>query len=121
MTDEYCTNCVYYTLYDQVCNYNVQTGYSRRCPSGTGCTKKVPVRCKRVKDAQYHRELGEYHAVTLRAKQNIIREYRQRHGLSMEAFGKLVGRKKQTVCNWERGWYHCPPEILEKVRNDEQF
>ena len=121
MTDEYCHDCKYYTPYDRLCNYNLVTGYSRRRPCGTGCDKKQPVRATKVKDAKYHRELGEYHAKTLRAEQSIIREYRILHGLSMEEFGKLVGRSKQTVCNWERGWHHCPPEILEKVRNDEQF
>lgn len=121
MTDEYCTDCRYYTPYDQVCNYMLETGYSRKCPSGRACTKKVPKREKNARDAAYYRALGEYHSKKLREEQNIIREYRKRHGLSMEAFGKLVGRKKQTICNWERGWYHCPPEILEKVRNDDQF
>lgn len=116
MTDEYCFDCRYYTSSDKLCNYNYSTGLSRKCPSGSQCTKKV-----KKKDAKYNRELGEYHAKKLREVQSIIRDYRIRHNLSMEEFGKLVNRKKQTVCNWEQGWYHCPAEILEKVKNDEQF
>lgn len=121
MTDAYCYDCEYFTPYDQVCNYNLVTGYSRRCPAGEGCTKKKPTKKRKVKDFEYHRNLGKYHSVRLAEQQGIIKEYRKRHKLSLRAFAELVGRGRQTVCDWERGWYHCPPEILEKVKNDEQF
>jgi DNA-binding transcriptional regulator YiaG len=121
MIDEYCYDCKFYTPYDRLCNYDLVTGYSRRCPLGTGCDKKAPLRKRIHKNAEYHKNLGEYHARELFAEQNIIKDYRKRHGLSMEDFAKLVGRSKQAVCDWERGWYRCPHDILEKVRNDEQF
>ena len=32
-----------------------------------------------------------------------IRPYREKHGLTLEAFGALVGVKKSAVSKWERG------------------
>lgn len=32
-----------------------------------------------------------------------ITEYRERHGLTLEAFGKLVGVQKAAVSKWEDG------------------
>ena len=34
---------------------------------------------------------------------NCIRSYRDKHGLTLEAFGKLVGAQKGTVSRWENG------------------
>ncbi len=34
---------------------------------------------------------------------NCIRSYREKHGMTLEAFGELVGVQKGTVHRWENG------------------
>lgn len=50
---------------------------------------------------------------------NAIRDYRERHGLTLEQFGALVGATKATVSKWERGLsgpsLNKAREIEEKV------
>ena len=39
----------------------------------------------------------------MKVKQHPIKQYRQRHGLTLEAFGRLVGVQKAAVSKWECG------------------
>lgn len=43
-----------------------------------------------------------------------ILEYRNDHGLSLEAFGALIGRSKATVCAIEQTG-RCPAHIALKI------
>ncbi len=52
---------------------------------------------------------------------NPIRSYREKYGLTLEAFGDLIGSRKGSVSKWEAGQ---PPSIItarsiEQVTNGE--
>ena len=47
---------------------------------------------------------------------NLSRIYRERQGLTLEAFGALVGVKKSAVCKWEQGVKPSPASVIEIER-----
>lgn len=48
---------------------------------------------------------------------NPIRAYRERHHMTLEQFGQIVGATKATVSKWERG---LSGPSLEKAREIEE-
>jgi transcriptional regulator with XRE-family HTH domain len=44
-----------------------------------------------------------------------IANYRQRHGLTLEQFGVLVGVNKATVLKWERGSLRPGIDVMARV------
>jgi len=45
----------------------------------------------------------------------LLREFRERKGLSMEEFGQLYGVTKQAVSLWESGDSRPRPELLRRI------
>ena len=48
--NRYCRDCVYFIGWfdtTRCCNYLLVTGESRKCPPGSGCTKKIKRKRKR--------------------------------------------------------------------------